>query len=456
MPAETPTARRSNDAMAVMLADHLARRTQAMTTEQITRELFPGEAPHRTTIFRWLKQAEENGLVQAVGAGRNTRWTASREARQKALQAHFALPAEQRPVVGYNEEFLHEYEPNRTFYLSERDRERLHLQCPPGSAAFHELSDHDQSLFLCGLSYASSSLEGNRYDMASTERLLLEGLAKEGATQEETIMVQNHHEAVRYLIEHIHYPERRNDLHSTARDLKTVHALLSQHLLRSNEMCGTLRRAPVKIKHSPYVPPHIPELIEREFLAIASKARQIKDPYEQAFFLLVHLPYLQPFEDCNKRTARVACNIPLLKAGVVPMSWLDINDREYIDGILAVYERNDPSLLATVFYNGYLRSSERFNVMRQALQPNPTVVKYRGPLKRTVRSVVLGGDLDWEGDVDPVDRTAFCAFVEQELDQLQRKNAAAMLRYSLQEGDLEAWLGREDTRTIREVMREAG
>jgi hypothetical protein len=200
----------------------------------------------------------------------------------------------------------------------------------------------------------------------------------------------------------------------------------------------------VRIKHSSYAPPSLPELIEREFLAVADKAQQIRDPYEQAMFLLVHVPYLQPFEDCNKRTARVGCNIPLLKGGVVPMSWLDVNHTDYIDGILGVYERNNVTLLTEVFVDGYIHSSERFNVMRASLQPNDAVVRYRGPLRSTVRAVVLGGDVSFEDEVAPADQANFCAFVEKELDQLRRCNAAALLQYRLAEGDVRAWLAREE------------
>lgn len=442
-----PTAaRRPHDDMAILMAEHLASRSVAMGLEQLLSEmsLAGSERPHHTTAYRWLQRARDKGLVQMRGQGRNVVWEASHELRQEVLRSHLALPPEKRQVVGYNEAFLHDYVPNKTFYLSAGQRERLRQQCEPGSAVFAELGDHDRSLFMCGLSYASSSLEGNQYDMASTEKLLEEGLAKQGASDAETTMVLNHREAVRFLIENIHIPPRRHDLKARATDLKNVHALLSQHLLKHPEMCGTLRKGPVRIKHSPYTPPHLPEMIEREFLVMADKAQQIENPYEQAIFLLVHLPYLQPFEDCNKRTARVSCNIPLLKGGVVPMSWLDVSHESYIDGILGVYERNNASLLTEVFVDGYIRSSERFNVMRTAMQPNVAVVKYRHTLRTTIRAAVLGGDFDFEGDVAPEDQPAFCSFVEQELDLVRRFNAAALLRYRLEEGDIRAWLSRDD------------
>jgi hypothetical protein len=220
-------------------------------------------------------------------------------------------------------------------------------------------------------------------------------------------------------------------------------------------MEGTLRRGPVRIKDSPYVPTHIPEVIEREFLVIADKAQQIVNPFEQAVFLLVHLPYLQPFEDCNKRTARVACNIPLLAGGVIPMSWLDVKHRDYIDAILAVYEKNNPSMLADMFVDAYIQSSERFQVLRGAMEPPPAVVTYREALRRTVRAVVMEGEVDFEEDVPAKDQASFCLYVERELEQLRRKNPAAMLRYRLEEGDVQAWIdrGREDESwNLRERM----
>lgn len=36
------------------------------------------------------------------------------------------------------------------------------------------------------------------------------------------------------------------------------------------------------------------------------------------------------------------------------MSWLDVTQRDYIDGILGVYERNNVSRLTEVFVDGYL------------------------------------------------------------------------------------------------------
>jgi Fic family protein len=395
---------------------------------------------HRSTVWRWLKQLQDNGLVEMHGDKKSATWTASDSVRKEVLLEQLNAPLSKRPLVPYQEGFLEEYEPNKTTYISAKALARLHKQCLPGSAEFHSLTPRDQSLFMCGLSYASSSFEGNSYDFIATEKLLMEGLVREGAKPEETTMVLNHHEAVRFLVDHIHFPSRKNDVNVGVNDIKSIHGLLSTNLLRNPEMCGAVRHAPVKINQSSYQPLAVHEAIERALSTICKKAEQIIDPYEQAFFLLVHLPYLQPFEDCNKRTSRLACNIPLLRKGVVPMSWMDVNHIDYNSGLIGVYERNNTSLLAEVFVDGFIHSTERFEIMARAAIPNEIQIRYRSATKALVRSIVLDGAADMPDSVHLNDITAFKAHIEQELDLLRKRNIGALVRNRLEEGDVESWM----------------
>ena len=87
---------------------------------------------------------------------------------------------------------------------------------------------------------------------------------------------------------------------------------------------GRLRRYPVGIKRSAYTPPAIPQLIEEMFDHILAKAGAINNPHEQALFAMVQLPYLQPFEDVNKRVSRLAVNIPLNQHNLVPISFIGV------------------------------------------------------------------------------------------------------------------------------------
>jgi Fic family protein len=63
--------------------------------------------------------------------------------------------------------------------------------------------------------------------------------------------------------------------------------------------------------------------------SLLEKANRISDPYEQSFFVMVHLPYLQPFADVNKRTSRLAANLPLIRANLCPLTFLDVPEQAY-------------------------------------------------------------------------------------------------------------------------------
>ena len=69
-----------------------------------------------------------------------------------------------------------------------------------------------------------------------------------------------------------------------------------------NALGGVVSRRPIAL----------PKRLEELFGHVMRMASEIQDPFEQAFFLMVHLPYLQPFEDVNKRVSRLAANIPFI------------------------------------------------------------------------------------------------------------------------------------------------
>jgi len=90
------------------------------------------------------------------------------------------------------------------------------------------------------------------------------------------------------------------------------------------------------------------------------------------------MPYLQPFEDVNKRVSRLSANISLIRRNLCPLSFVDVPDRAYIDGILGVYELNRIELLRDVFVWAYERSCARYSAVRQSLgEPDPFRLRYR-------------------------------------------------------------------------------
>ena len=171
-----------------------------------------------------------------------------------------------------------------------------------------------------------------------------------------------------------------------------MHALLADNLLDDQAYAGRLREMPIAISASTYIPTAIPQLIEDLFGLLLEKAAAIRDAYEQSFFLMVQLPYLQPFVDVNKRTSRLAANIPLIKANLVPLSFIDVPEAAYIDGLIGVYEQNRVELLRDVFVWAYERSSRRYRTVRDSLpEPDPFRLKYRDALIEVVGEIIRRG-----------------------------------------------------------------
>ena len=210
-----------------------------------------------------------------------------------------------------------------------------------------------------------------------------------------------------------------------------------------------MRRRGVLVGTSVYTPTEIPQVIGERFETLLHKAEAIPDPIEQAFFVMVHIPYLQPFIDVNKRTSRLAANIPLIRANLCPLSFVDVPERMYTDGILGVYEQANVALLRDVFIWAYERSCAQFKVLREAMgEPNPIRLNYRTELRELVRDVVrqrqrpTGEELRRraiELGTPETDRDAFVLEAQRDLEAL---HPAVLARYGLRVSEYEAWAER--------------
>ena len=207
-----------------------------------------------------------------------------------------------RPSVGYRRAFLDGYVPNETAYLPKAAASRLHdLGRPPkeGRPAGTFARDILDRL-LIDLSWASSRLEGNTYSLLDTERLIHAGQVAIGKNAKETQMILNHKAAIELLV------ISAEEIGVNRFTICNLHSLLAENLLDRSRDAGRTRTVAVGVTVTTYIPTAIPQLIEEMFAQLLAKATAINDPFEQALFLMVQLPYLQPFIDVNKRTSRVA------------------------------------------------------------------------------------------------------------------------------------------------------
>lgn len=367
----------------------------------------------------------------------------------RVARALVCRPRAERPPVAYDVEFLTAYEPGTTWYLPAEVRSRLedlgrtaYADQPAGTYA----RDIMQRLII-DLSWGSSRLEGNKYSRIDTEELLTGGRAAEGASDRDRQMILNHKSAIEFLV------ENAQQIGFDRYTVLGLHALLAENLLSDPDDEGRLRVRPIAIGDSVYTPTAIPQVIEERFEVILEKASAIPDPMEQAFFVMVHLPYLQPFIDVNKRTSRLAANIPLIKANLCPLSFVDVPERAYTEGMLAVYEQRDVALLRDVFAWAYERSGAQFKVLRQSMgDPDPIRLRYRAELRALVADVVRSRSWPTDSDlralasryqVPESDRAGFAGAARRDLRGLR---ADILARYQLRISEFDAWIVQVGTR----------
>ena len=414
------------------------------------------------TMQRYMRTLiEEQGLIRFSGSGRATLYFPAHVVEAETVPetrrpdevklsgpAYEVLqlvtrPRADRTPVGYNGAFLDAYEPNRSFYLAEPLRVELAdmggvgKEDLPAGTYLRQVMDR----LIIDLSWNSSRLEGNTYSLLDTELLIEKGESAEGKAAEETQMILNHKAAIVMLA------GEAGDIGFNRYTICNLHALLSENLLPNPEAGGRLRSRMVGITHSVFEPLQVPQQIEAYFDLMLEKADAIDDPFEQSFFIMVQLPYLQPFEDVNKRVSRLAANIPLIQRNLCPLSFVDVNKDDYARATLAVYELNRIEYLRDVYVRAYKRSCARYAAIRQSLgEPDPFRLRYRKQIGEFVQSVVIGKMDKREASrwitsqvksvIQEEDRPRFQEVVEVELGGLHEGNIA---RYRLRPSEFQAW-----------------
>jgi len=411
----------------------LARHTTNMSISEIEAALTYG-LPRRT-LQSHLKQLVDQGRVLKEGERRWTTYRLVPSASERLLTSRAGEEADATPIdlssraieivdyvrqpvaarepVGYNHDFLESYRPNKNFYLSEA--ERVHLEAigqseqarqPAGTFAREILNR-----LLIDLSWNSSRLEGNTYSLLDTKRLLDFGHEAEGHDKIEAQMILNHKDAIEFLVESV------DEVGFNRYTLLNLHALLA--------------------------------MVEEYFDQIIATANAIDNPFEQALFALVQLPYLQPFDDVNKRVSRLASNIPLIRHNLIPLSFIDVSAKTYTEAILGVYELNKVDLMKDVFIWAYERSVSQYRAVRQSLgEPDPFRLKYRAELSELIQQIVtecltksrafneVRSWTDNNVSLDVGDKAEFRATVEAELLALHEGNIA---RYRIKPAQFSEW-----------------
>ena len=344
-------------------------------------------------------------------------------AESQAVIRRIEAPLYTRAPATYQEEWLESYVPNESAYLTRQRREELQA-LGRRNPIYGRAGTYIQKIYqrlLIDFTFNSSRLEGNTYTLLDTERLLLQGAAAPGKPNAERIMILNHKEAIHYLARDV------DTLQPDETTIRTLHYLLADSLVAPGA-AGQIREDSIRVSGTTYAPIDGRDRLERLLLLLLDKARAIQDPFEQSLFLLVHISYLQAFVDVNKRTARLASIVPLIRGDYVPQSFVELDPDSYLKATIAVHEPNEVGPLADLYAWSYRRSCQRYDTAVQVVGFDEIAALYRQSRRALVSDLVRAkvppdGVANWitahvPANVEPRHREKFVSDVLAELEHL--------------------------------------
>ena len=318
---------------------------QPSTRDEIARGIaFEGSD---ATLKRAIASLVGNGDIIVTGKARATRYSLSPQAHLLMplnLDTYFAKDVDERQVqTSFNFQLIRNQLPAVELFTED---ERKHLNELQQMFRKHvdemTVNEYKKEMERLGidLSWKSSQIEGNTYSLLETERLLRESKTAEGKTKEEAIMLLNHKDALRFILDNPDYLQLLSLSH-----IEDIHALLTKDL----SVDKGIRHRRVGITGTNYHP------LDNEFQireAIHDTCELINgkdNVFEKALLTLVLLSYIQAFSDGNKRTARITSNAILIANGYCPLSFRTVDSVDYKKAMLIFYEQNNIYAFKQIF-----------------------------------------------------------------------------------------------------------
>ena len=302
------------------------------------------------TLNRALAKLKTEQFISTEGKGPGTRYIANLNGLVKAYvnpEKFFKNDIDNRRIIERYNPFIFDSLANDPLFS---DKEIAILQ--KNTELYHNKLKNTSTInykkeferLMIELSWKSSQIEGNTYDLLDTEQLLKYSIESPDHPKEEALMLLNHKTAIEYTAEHaVIFKEL------SVGKIIDIHTLLT----KSMGISKTIRQRIVRITGTRYTPPHNQFLIEEGLEKLCTLVNSNTMPYEKALLAVLLISYLQPFEDANKRTARLTANALLMGANMCPLSYRSISAVEYKKAILLFYELHNINAFKKIFIAQY-------------------------------------------------------------------------------------------------------
>lgn len=299
------------------------------------------------SLKRLITASVQSGDIMVEGKSRATRYRLSAQAQLLMplnLDTYFQQEIDERQVqTSYNFELIREQIPSVRIF-NDDEAERLQDLQAEFSRHISELTENEYRKEMerlgIDLSWKSSQIEGNTYSLLETERLLRESKTAEGKTKEEAIMLLNHKDALRFILDNPDYLQVL-----TVGHIEDIHQLLTKDL----SVDKGIRHRRVGITGTNYRPLDNEFQIREAMQDMCDLVNSRNCVFEKALLALLLLSYIQAFSDGNKRTARITSNAILMANGYCPISFRTVDSVDYKKAMLMFYEQNNLYAFKQIF-----------------------------------------------------------------------------------------------------------
>lgn len=323
---------------------------RALSSSALNAELTKvGEKLSLVTVKRALSEMAGVGLLNIKGVGPRTAYEISTTGRLlSSIDPHLYCATEPDKRIGMEQFNFSIFDELPDEFFSQEEQKILE----DATTEYHRrtkeipptVQKKELERLVIELSWKSSRIEGNTYTLLDTEKLILEQKEAAGHSRDEAQMILNHKEVFLFV-----YENSKRYISLNRANLEEIHSLLVQDL----GVGIGVRKAPVGVLGSKYRPLDNVHQITDALSGLFRAVERASSPYTKALIALLGISYIQPFEDGNKRTSRLATNALLLAHGCAPLSYRSVDENEYREAMLVFYELNSVAPLKKIFISQY-------------------------------------------------------------------------------------------------------
>ncbi|MDP3015296.1 MAG: Fic family protein [bacterium] len=310
----------------------------------------------RITVVRDINILANNGLIKKIGKGRGVYYQEAVESKLLGyidIDEYFKKGPDERRVAF--ERFNFGVFKDLNNILSEDELADLQKIKDDYIKRIKKLSPailkKEFERLTIELSWKSSQIEGNTYSLIDTEILIKERKEARGHKKEEAIMILNHKKALDYI-----FANKSDFKKITIRKISDIHRLLVAGL----NVSYNIRKRAVGVVGAKYKPLDNEYQLREAMENATALINKMSNPFVKALIAVLLMSYIQPFEDGNKRTARLVGNAILLAHNICPLSYRSVDEADYKKTTILFYEQNNIRAFKELFIQQYKFAAENY------------------------------------------------------------------------------------------------